>query len=270
MPSTPSPSLLLESLSRLVREAGAVVMAVYSAPFSVRGKGDLSPVTEADEKAEAVILAGLAALTPDLPVIAEEAFAAGRIPDVGERFWLVDPLDGTREFISRNGEFTVNIALVEQGAPLLGVVLAPALGVGGRLFAGGRALGATVTDDLGRRAIRCRAVPLKILVTGAAGFIGMHTVQSLLRRGDSVVGIDNLNDYYEVSLKHARLAVLAGQGDFRFIEMDIADRAGDGDAVCRRRFRARDPPGGAGRGALLAAQSQCLRRQQSGGLRECA
>jgi UDP-glucuronate 4-epimerase len=65
---------------------------------------------------------------------------------------------------------------------------------------------------------------LKILVTGAAGFIGMHTVQSLLRRGDSVVGIDNLNDYYEVSLKHARLAVLAGQGDFRFIEMDIADR----------------------------------------------
>ena len=66
---------------------------------------------------------------------------------------------------------------------------------------------------------------MKILVTGAAGFIGMHTVQSLLRRGDSVVGIDNLNDYYEVSLKHARLAVLAGQGDFRFIEMDIADRA---------------------------------------------
>jgi UDP-glucuronate 4-epimerase len=66
---------------------------------------------------------------------------------------------------------------------------------------------------------------LKILLTGAAGFIGMHTAQSLLRRGDTVVGIDNLNDYYDVRLKHARLACLAGQGDFRFIEMDIADRA---------------------------------------------
>jgi 3'(2'), 5'-bisphosphate nucleotidase len=236
MPSTPSPSLLLESLSRLVREAGAVVMAVYSAPFSVRGKGDLSPVTEADEKAEAVILAGLAALTPDLPVIAEEAFAAGRIPDVGERFWLVDPLDGTREFISRNGEFTVNIALVEQGAPLLGVVLAPALGVGGRLFAGGRALGATVTDDLGRRAIRCRAVPAAGLTVVASRSHGDAAALDAFLAGRQVAAMTSAGSSLKLCL------VAAGEADLyprlgRTMEWDIAAGhavlCGAGGSVCR-------------------------------------
>ncbi len=82
-------------------------------------------MTEADEAAERLILAGLARLDPAIPVIAEEAAAAGRIPPVNGRFYLVDPLDGTKEFISRNGEFTVNIALIENGAPGLGVVLCP-------------------------------------------------------------------------------------------------------------------------------------------------
>ena len=85
-------------------------------------------MTEADTRAEAVILAGLAEIAPDIPVLAEEAVSAGHIPDVsGGPFWLVDPLDGTKEFISRNGEFTVNIALVEDGVPVLGVVHLPAL-----------------------------------------------------------------------------------------------------------------------------------------------
>jgi 3'(2'), 5'-bisphosphate nucleotidase len=152
---------MLEKVVRLTRQAGAVVMAVYASGFSVRGKQDASPVTEADERAEAVILAGLAALTPDIPVVAEEAVAAGATPDVsGGRFWLVDPLDGTQEFINRNGEFTVNIALIERGAPVLGVVLAPAVGgPRGRLFAGASGLGAWVDDAQGRRPIRCRAVP---------------------------------------------------------------------------------------------------------------
>ncbi|MBE0548898.1 MAG: 3'(2'),5'-bisphosphate nucleotidase CysQ, partial [Rubrivivax sp.] len=97
-------------------------MSVYATDFAVRGKSDASPVTLADERAEAVIVQRLRDLTPDIPIVAEEAVAAGQVPTVGRRFWLVDPLDGTREFASRNGEFTVNIALIEDGVPVLGVV----------------------------------------------------------------------------------------------------------------------------------------------------
>ena len=112
----------LAELERLARRAGEVVMAVYATDFAVQGKADASPVTLADQQAEAVILAGLRALTPDVPIVAEEAMAAGQTPRLtpGGRFWLVDPLDGTREFVARNGEFTVNIALIEQGRPVLG------------------------------------------------------------------------------------------------------------------------------------------------------
>jgi len=105
-------------------------MAHYEGGFAVRSKADSSPVTLADEEAERLILAGLRRLTPDVPVVAEEEAAAGRLPAaVGRRFWLVDPLDGTKEFVAKNGEFTVNIALVEDGVPALGVVLAPARGL---------------------------------------------------------------------------------------------------------------------------------------------
>lgn len=134
-------------------------MAIYATDFEIRDKNDDSPVTEADEKAEAVILAELARLTPDIPVISEEAAAAGRIPAVVSRFWLVDPLDGTKEFIRRNGEFTVNIALIEQQSPVMGVVFAPALGCLGRLYAGIAGEGAFVEDENGRRTIRCRPTP---------------------------------------------------------------------------------------------------------------
>ena len=151
--STPA---LLAALSTFARQAGAVIMAVYATDFAVQGKADASPVTEADQRAEAVILAGLAALAPDIPVVAEEAMAAGHTPEVGDRFWLVDPLDGTKEFIQRNGEFTVNIALIEHGLPVLGVVLAPALGPQGRLWAGAVGFGATVEDASGRRSMACR------------------------------------------------------------------------------------------------------------------
>lgn len=147
---------LLEPVIRAVHEAGAAVMRVYGSDFCVRGKADASPVTDADEAAEAVIVPVLQRLTPEVPVVAEEAVAAGHCPAVGERFWLVDPLDGTKEFVQRNGEFTVNVALVEQGVPVLGVVLAPALG---RLFAGVQAEGAFVEEAGARRALRCREAP---------------------------------------------------------------------------------------------------------------
>jgi 3'(2'), 5'-bisphosphate nucleotidase len=120
---------LLPGLRQIALQAGAVIMNIYQGHIAVRAKADQSPVTEADEAAEAVILAALAELAPQIPVIAEESVAAGRIPEIGEGpFWLVDPLDGTKEFISRNGEFTVNVALIEDGLPTLGVVFAPAIG----------------------------------------------------------------------------------------------------------------------------------------------
>ncbi|HET6520089.1 MAG TPA: inositol monophosphatase family protein, partial [Geminicoccaceae bacterium] len=128
VPPPPAADLLPE-LVALADRAGAVILRHYAGGgVAVRAKADASPVTAADEAAEAVILEGLARLTPEWPVVAEEAVAAGRVPEVGAGpFWLVDPLDGTKEFLGRNGEFTVNIALVRDRAPVLGVVLAPAL-----------------------------------------------------------------------------------------------------------------------------------------------
>ncbi len=148
---------LLDRIIPIARAAGTIVMEVYATEFKVEGKGDASPVTEADHRAEALVLPALARITPGLQVVSEEAASAGRIPVVAERFWLVDPLDGTREFVNRNGEFTVNIALVERDTPVLGVVLAPA---SGRLFAGAAGAGAFVEDESGRRqAITCRRIP---------------------------------------------------------------------------------------------------------------
>ncbi|MEO0785478.1 MAG: 3'(2'),5'-bisphosphate nucleotidase CysQ, partial [Pseudomonadota bacterium] len=102
-----------------------------------------SPVTEADERAERLILKALLTADPDLPVIAEESVSAGNIPEHGERFALVDPLDGTREFVNKRGEFTVNIAIIEHGKPVMGVVYAPALS---RLFYGDAETGAWQAD----------------------------------------------------------------------------------------------------------------------------
>ncbi len=121
------------AVARLAVEAGRLVMEHYEAGAQGREKADKSPVTDADEAAEQLILAGLAAIAPGVPVISEEAAASGHIPRVAESFFLVDPLDGTKEFLARNGEFTVNIALIERGAPVMGVVYAPAFA---RLFSG--------------------------------------------------------------------------------------------------------------------------------------
>jgi 3'(2'), 5'-bisphosphate nucleotidase len=121
---------LLTVLRLVAERAGKVILAYYveGADVEVREKADTSPVTEADEAAEAFILQALDTLTPDIPVVSEEAMAAGAQPDIsGGLFWLVDPLDGTKEFLERNGEFTVNIALIQDGEPVAGVVHAPAM-----------------------------------------------------------------------------------------------------------------------------------------------
>ena len=125
-----------EILAQIAAEAGVVVMRHYKggSPDRPRFKSDRSPVTDADEEAERLILAALARAFPGVPVVAEEEAAAGRVAEVESRFFLVDPLDGTKEFISGNGEFTVNIAEVANGVPVTGAVFAPAVN---RMFFGG-------------------------------------------------------------------------------------------------------------------------------------
>lgn len=114
------------TLAAIALAAGKEIMRVYRTDFSVSHKDDRSVLTEADGLAEAIILKGLAEADPGLPVIAEEAVANGHMPEHGPRFALVDPLDGTKEFVAKNGEFTVNIAIIEHGRPIMGVVYVPA------------------------------------------------------------------------------------------------------------------------------------------------
>jgi 3'(2'), 5'-bisphosphate nucleotidase len=149
---------LLPEIVALADRAGAVILEHYHGDLVVRAKADASPVTAADEAAEAVIVARLAELTPEVPVIAEELVASGHVPNVDDgAFWLVDPLDGTKEFVRRKGEFTVNIALIERREPILGVVLAPALR---QAWWGTRDRGASARDADGRtRKIAARKAP---------------------------------------------------------------------------------------------------------------
>ena len=163
-------SALLASVEHVARQAGQLILGIYGSEFTVRRKADASPVTDADEAAEHLIVAALDALGP-WPVVAEEAASRGEAPAAADVFWLVDALDGTREFAARNGEFTVNIALIEHGVPVLGVVLVP---VADRLYAGlntvreglreglhggGAGQGAWCVEGGQRQAIHCRAMP---------------------------------------------------------------------------------------------------------------
>ncbi len=130
---------LLDGIIELSLRAGEKICAIYNTDFNVETKTDGSAVTLADKEAEAIILAGLKELAGDIPVIAEEAASDGHIPDIQDQFFLVDPLDGTREFVNRTGEFTVNIALIRNGRPVLGVVYAPG---SNKLYFGSHAEGA--------------------------------------------------------------------------------------------------------------------------------
>ena len=162
MDATLSPRL--KTLVRIARAAGSVVMRHYEAGCDARIKSDRSPVTDADEEAEKLILAELSAAYPGVPVVAEEEAAAGRIAQVGSHFFLVDPVDGTKEFVKRGGEFTVNIGEIRDGAPISGVVLAPAIGrmfvgaVGEGAFelSGDWSVGESQSDQINIRAIAAR------------------------------------------------------------------------------------------------------------------
>ncbi len=129
MPTEPSADPRLRHMIDAALAGARIVMPIYWTDFSVAHKVDDLPVSEADLGSEHAIGVALAAAMPDVPIVAEEAASAGALPTVGQSFLLVDPLDGTKEFISRNGEFTINVALVEDAVPVAGVVLAPALGL---------------------------------------------------------------------------------------------------------------------------------------------
>ncbi|MGH8091577.1 MAG: 3'(2'),5'-bisphosphate nucleotidase CysQ [Rudaea sp.] len=157
----------LENLARacctLAREAGEAIMRVYAGDFAVERKDDNSPLTAADLAAHRVIVAGLQALAPQIPVLSEESAeqAAWVVRKTWSRYFLVDPLDGTREFVKRNGEFTVNIALIDAHATVLGVVYAPALNEMYMAWADGHAHFATKTQS-GKLRTRARAMPLVV------------------------------------------------------------------------------------------------------------
>lgn len=146
---------LLDAVTDIASRAGEVILDVYDTDFAIRRKDDDSPVTEADERAEALILPALRNLLPGVPAIGEEAVSQGNAEEVaGDTFWLVDPVDGTKEFLGRSGEFTVNIALIENGAPVLGIVTAPALKCGYRACGPGTAEKFDTDGDWGPISVR--------------------------------------------------------------------------------------------------------------------
>jgi len=184
---------LLAAIRPIAEEAARATLRFYGLTKAAI-KADGSPVTAADQAAEDIILPALRALTPDIPVVSEEEVSKGLSPEVtGARFWLVDPLDGTKEFLSGNGEFTVNIALIEDGAPLLGVVVVPALG---ETYAGAAPGTAVLEDKAGERGISVRAPSSEGLVVvgsrshGDAGamaaFLGDRKVASFRAAGSSL------------------------------------------------------------------------------------
>jgi 3'(2'), 5'-bisphosphate nucleotidase len=169
-------SELIDPLADAAREAGEAILAVVRRGFEVEAKHDTSPVTEADRAAELVILAALARAAPGVPVVAEEEVASGRIPAHEDLFFLVDPLDGTKEFIRGGDDYTVNIGLVQGGAPQLGIVFAPATG---RLHAGMVGEGAWLDEGAGRHPIQTRKRGDQVTAVASKSHLNQATVDYL-------------------------------------------------------------------------------------------
>lgn len=211
---------LLPEIVATAKVAGAEIMKIYATDFDVEVKDDNSPVTAADHAAEAVILPRLKMLTPDYPIIAEESVAKNGIPEFGDGpFWLVDPLDGTREFLNRNGEFTVNIALVEGKEPKLGVIYVPAMDT---TYTG--LVGQQATRQIGDQpaeVINVRTPPEEGVTVLASRRHGDPDVLAAFLQGRTLAEVKNAGSSLKLCL------VAAGEGDLypRFgntMEWDIA------------------------------------------------
>lgn len=167
---------LADQLSETAREAGEAILRIVRRGFEIESKHDTSPVTEADRAAELIILAALAKAAPGVPVIAEEEVAAGHIPAHDDIYFLVDPLDGTKEFIRGGDDYTVNIGLIESGVPTLGVVFAPATS---RLHAGCAGSGAWLDEGRGRQPIQTRPKGERIAAVASKSHLNQATVDYL-------------------------------------------------------------------------------------------
>jgi 3'(2'), 5'-bisphosphate nucleotidase len=209
---------LLSLAADLARRAGAVILTVRARGFDVAHKADASPVTEADRAAEALITEGLRRATPDLPVVAEEEVAAGHAREPAAAFWLVDPLDGTKEFSAGRDDFCVNIGLIRDGRPALGVVGVPAQG---ELFCGIVGRGAWKRGTAGELPIRARRIPAAGAEVIASRSHANDERLSEFLAGRKIAGVTNAGS----ALKFCRLA--EGRADLyprfgRTMEWDTA------------------------------------------------
>ncbi|MBM3566725.1 MAG: 3'(2'),5'-bisphosphate nucleotidase CysQ [Alphaproteobacteria bacterium] len=228
---------LLEKLHVIAAAAGREIMKIYGTDFAVETKADSSPVTVADRAAEELIVRAIRAdITDKFPIVSEEAFAQGTRPEIaGTPFWLVDPLDGTKEFVKRNGEFTVNIALIDSGRPVAGVVLAPAVK---QTYVAGP-MGAFRVATAGRaESISCRqALPKKLTAMTSRhhstpevdAYLDNLGVEKLISAGSSLKFCriaEGQADVYPRFSRTMEWDTAAGHAILRFAGGRITDRAG--------------------------------------------
>ena len=209
---------LLALATALAARAGEAILAVRARGFATTSKADNSPVTEADHAAERIIAAGLREAAPNIPVVAEEEIAAGRVPERADCFWLVDPIDGTREFAAGRDDFAVCIGLVRNGVPVLGVVGQPATGA---IFGGMVGVGAWRRDASGQRMIAARDRPEVGIEVVASRHYANDSVLAAYLAGFKIAGVKNMGS----ALKFTLLA--QGQADLyprfgRTMEWDTA------------------------------------------------
>lgn len=193
---------LVDPVVAIATRAGAAILDIYSTDFGVEAKEDESPLTQADMAAHRSIIAGLEALTPDVPVLSEEAgLPEFEVRRQWQRYWLVDPLDGTREFVKRNGEFTVNIALVEKHCPVLGVVHVP---VSGKTYLGVAGAGSELRSETGER----RAIGVAIESASPVRVVGSRS-----HRGASLDAfLEKLVDFEMVPMGSSLKFCLVAEG----------------------------------------------------------
>jgi 3'(2'), 5'-bisphosphate nucleotidase len=206
-----SDSLLLDAMIAAALEAGLAANRIYHGGFEVHTKGDDTPVTAADHLAEEIILRHLARHAPAITVVAEEQAAAGHLPAVGDEFFLVDPLDGTKEFIHKRGDFTVNIALIRNAAPALGVVYAPA---SGRLYAAEVAAGRAVHGALDPHGPQLGALtPIRVRPVPAAGVTAVASRSHRTPETDAYLSRYTVADLVAVGSSLKFCLVAAGEAD---------------------------------------------------------